>query len=262
MAGSGCETRMQRQNSPNLGGRTVVITRPAGTAASLARKVRTYNGVPMLLPGLSLRGASDLAAARDVLAQALADDLLIFSSPAAAAFAAALLPLRSSANVLAVGQGTAAALRRHGVRAPLAPSQQDSEGLLDLPALRAVAGKRIALIGAPGGRGLLGEQLAARGAHLRDVHVYRRMPPRLDRRHADALLRLPASALILLSSAQALSHLCRLLPAPALVRLRAATAVVSSERLAAAAGEAGFARIIRATSALPADLLDAAMRGG
>jgi uroporphyrinogen-III synthase len=125
-----------------------------------------------------------------------------------------------------------------------------------------VAGKRIALVGAPGGRGLLGEQLAARGAQLRDVHVYRRMPPRLNRRHADALLRLPASALILLSSGQALGHLCRLLPAPALARLRAATAVVSSERLAAAAGEAGFARIIRATSALPADLLDAAMRGG
>jgi uroporphyrinogen-III synthase len=125
-----------------------------------------------------------------------------------------------------------------------------------------VAGKRIALVGAPGGRGLLGEQLAARGAQLRDVHVYRRMPPRLDRRHVDALLQLPASALILLSSSEALNHLCRLLPAPALARLLAATAVVSSERLATAASAAGFGRIMRAASALPADLLDAAARVG
>ena len=253
---------MQRQTPPDLGGRTVVITRPAGTAASMARRVRARGGVPMLLPGLSLRGVSDQAVARAALQHALADDLLIFTSPAAVAFAAALSPLLSSATVLAVGQGTASALQRHGMRVAWVPARQDSEGLLDHPALREPAGKRVALIGAPGGRGLLGEQLATRGAQLRELHVYRRVAPRLDRRHVDALLQLPTSALILLSSAEALSHLCRLLPPPALARLLATTAVVSSERLAAAASAAGFGRVMRAESALSADLLDAAARVG
>lgn len=256
---------MQRQipaAGATLGGRTLVITRPAGTAAALARRVRARGGIPLLLPGLSLRGAPDQAAARRAFQQALADDLLIFTSPTAVAFAVALSPLLTSSVVFAVGQGTARALQRHGIGASLVPARQDSEGLLDHPALHDVRGKRIALIGAPDGRGLLREQLTARGAQWRDVHVYRRVAPRLDRRHVDALLQLPASAAVLLSSAAALSHLCRLLPPPALARLLAATAVVSSERLAAAAGAAGFAGIVQAASALPADLVDAAAHAG
>lgn len=242
----------------NLHGRIVVITRPAGTAAALARRVRALGGVPLLLPGLALRPAADAAAARDALRLALRDELLVFTSPAAVRYAAALLPLRTAATVLAVGRGTALMLRRHGVAGPLAPRQQDSEGLLEHPALAELRGRRVALIGAPGGRGVLREQLAARGAQLRELHVYRRVPPRLDRRHVDALLRLPTSAQVLLSSAEALHNLQQALPLPAWTRLCAATAVVSSERLATAARSAGFTRIVIAASAFSADLLDAA----
>ncbi|WP_426661434.1 uroporphyrinogen-III synthase [Rhodanobacter aciditrophus] len=242
-----------------LRGRVVVITRPAGTAAALARRVRGDGGVPQLLPGLSLRGAADAAAMRTQLRAALAGDLLVFASPAAVRFAAALAPLRTGATVLAVGRGTAQALRRHGVSAQV-PSRQDSEGLLQLPAATALRGKRVALIGAPGGRGVLRDQLAARGARLCELQVYRRVPPRLDRRHVAAVLALPRSARVLLSSAEALQNLANLLPAPALARLRAAVAVVSSARLAQAARAAGFTRIVQAESALAADLLAAAAR--
>ena len=243
-----------------LRGRMVVITRPAGSAAALVRSVRARGGQPFLLPGLSLRGASDVVAARASLLLALGADLLIFSSPAAVRHAAALTPLSTTASVLAVGQGTAAALRRHGIARPLAPSRQDSEGLLGLAALRDLRGRDVALIGAAGGRGLLRTQLAERGARLREVHVYQRLPPRLDRRHIGPLLQLPATACVLLSSVEALQHLRRLLPAPAFARLCAATAVVSSERLAEAARQAGFPHIKLAASALTDDLLQAAAR--
>ena len=168
--------------------------------------------------------------------------------------------MQTNATVLAVGRGTARALRRRGIDAPLAPPRQDSEGLLAHAALQELRHHRVALIGAPGGRGVLREQLAARGAQLREVHVYQRVPPRLDRRHIDALLQLPDSARVLLSSAEALQNLQQLLTAPAWARLTAATAVVSSERLAVAARAAGFVRIVLADSALSADLLDAARR--
>lgn len=254
---------MQRQSpvdNVDLRGRIVVITRPAGTASALTRRVRALGGVPRLLPGLALRGVTDPAAARAALLAALQDDVLIFTSPAAVRFAAALAPLRTSGMVLAVGQGTARALRRHGVRTPQAPARQDSEGLLDHPALHDLRGRRVGLIGADGGRGLLREQLAARSARLHELHVYRRVAPRLDRRHVDALLQLPPSAQVLLSSGEALQNLQRLLPPPAWVRLCAATVVVSSERLADAARAAGFSRIVLAASALSADLLAGAMR--
>lgn len=251
-------------DNAELRGRVVVITRPAGTAAALAKRVRRLGGVPLLLPGLALRGVADEAATRRDLQSALQGDVLVFTSPAAVRFAVLLAPLQTAATVLAVGQGTARALRRHGIRMPLTPSlsQQDSEGLLEHPALHDLHGRRVGLIGAAGGRGLLRERMGARGAQLHEVHVYRRVPPRLDRRHVDALLQLPSSARLLLSSAEALHNLHRRLPPAAWARLRAATAVVSSGRLATIARDSGFSRIVLATSALPADLLDAAMRAG
>lgn len=250
---------MQRktERSGDLRGRVVVITRPAGTAASLARGVRAAGGVPLLLPGLALRAIAD-AGTVATLRAALDDELLLFTSPAAARFAAQLMPLRTRGAVLAVGQGTARALRRHGVAA-LVPQRADSEGLLAHPALAQLEGRRVALIGAGGGRGVLRRELAQRGARLREVHVYRRVPARLDRRHFLALGHLPASACVLLSSAEALGNLLAQLPASARTHLLAITAVASSERLASAAREAGFARIVAANSALASDLLGVAM---
>lgn len=243
----------------SLDGRIVVVTRPAGTGSPLARKVRRLGGEPLLLPGLSLRavdGADTAAAVR----AALGDELLVFTSPAAVRFAARLVPLDTQATVLAVGRGTARALRRHGVEALIPAGSQDSEGLLEHPALAALSGHRVALIGAPGGRGVLRSELMRRGAQLREVHVYRRSAPRWQRRQLDAVMRLPADARVLLSSAEALDHLRQGLPAEVFAGLKRAVAVASSERIAVAAREAGFLHIVIAASALSENLLAAAAR--
>ncbi len=123
------------------------------------------------------------------LAAALACDLIVFTSPASVRFAARQPPLRSRPGQrwLAVGAGTAAALRRSGVRDVVAPDgRADSESLLALPALEHVAGRDIGLITAPGGRGVIAETLAHRGARLHLAPVYRReaAPPRRDRLRA------------------------------------------------------------------------------
>jgi len=246
---------------PALHGRTVVITRPAGTGSALAREVRQRGGTPVLLPGLSLRAMGDTATVADALQAALGDELLVFTSPAAVRFAARLAPLRTHATVFAVGQGTARALRRHGVKAPLAPSlRQDSEGLLDHPLLTELHDRRVALVGAPGGRGVLRATLVERGARLREVHVYQRGTPRWQARHTEALKHLPIDTCVLLSSAEALGNLQQGLPAEAWTQLKGAVAVASSERLAEAARRAGFSRVRLAASALSADLLAAAAR--
>ena len=240
-----------------LRGRTVVITRPAGTGSSMARQVRALGGRPLLLPGLSLRGMDD-AATRSSLAEALRDDVLVFSSPAAVRFAARLQLLRTGAKVLAVGQGTARALRRQGIRAVAAPSKrQDSEGLLDLPIWAGLGPCRIALIGAPGGRGVLRDQLATRGS-LREVQVYHRAPPRLRASHWEGLRALERDACVLLSSAEAVENLRELAPTAVWQQLTSCVAIVSSERLSLAAKSVGFRRIHLATSANATDLLAAA----
>lgn len=241
-----------------LAGTRIAITRPAGTAAALARRIRALGGTPLSLPGSSLHASDAPDVACTALREALAADVAIFTSPAAVRFGARLCDLRTRARVLAPGRGTADALHRAGVHDVTHPDREDSEGLLALPELRDVRGKRVALIGAAGGRGLLERELTARSAAVVQAHVYRRTPPRLDRRHVDALLHDPHAPLfVLLTSAQALGNILEHLPPVARRALLAGTAVASSERLADAARKAGFARTLRSNSAHAADLLAA-----
>lgn len=244
--------------SDALAGRTVVITRPAGTGTALARQVRALGGIALLLPGLSLRAAPDIEAARTQWRHAQQDDVLIFTSPAAVRHAVALAPCDTRAAVIAVGQATARALHHHGINAQVPATRQDSEGILQLPCMQHLQGKRVALITAPGGRGLLQESLTSLGAALRHVHVYLRTTPRLNRHHLDAVLHLPETACVLISSAEALQNLIDWLPETARQRLCSATAVVSSERIAGYARSAGFQRWRVAASAGQTDLLMAA----
>jgi uroporphyrinogen-III synthase len=243
------------QRGGPLSGCTIVITRPSGTGTALARRVRALGGVPLLLPGLSLRAAPDPETARAHWQKAQRDDVLIFTSPAAVRYAVALAPLMTQASVIAVGQGTARALHRHGIDAHIPATRQDSEGVLELPSLQQLHGRHVALITAPDGRGLLQAQLVARGASLREVHVYRRTAPRLDRRHVDAVLHLPDAACVLFSSAEAIQHLLAWLPPAAQRRLCGITVIASSERIAELARSSGFSRVRVAPSAASVDLL-------
>lgn len=241
----------------------VVITRPAGTGTALAKKVKALGGTPLLLPGLSLRGASDPQRARAQWRDAQRDDVLIFTSPAAVRYALALAPMeKKNVTAIAVGQGTARALQRHGIAAQVPASRQDSEGVLSLPLLQHPRGRRVAVITAPGGRGWMQQQLTEHGAIVREVHVYQRTASRLTRRHAEAVQQLPVTACVLISSAEAMQNLRQQLPPAAWQQLCRATAIVSSERIEAAALAAGFLRIRRAASAVQADLLAAACDRG
>ncbi|WP_404546245.1 uroporphyrinogen-III synthase [Dyella jejuensis] len=250
--------RAHSSQSDALAGCAIVITRPAGTGASLARRIRALGAIPVMLPGLSLRPALDPVLAREQWRKAQHDDVLVFTSPAAVRYALALHACHTRATVIATGQGTASALRRHGIQAQVPSLRQDSEGILALSSLQPLQGRRVALVTAPEGRGLLQQQLAERGASLREVHVYRRGPPRLDRRHVQTVSALPERTCVLLSSAQAMKNLMERLPATAWRRLCRADAIASSERIAALADEMGFSRRRVAASAGPDDLLAAA----
>lgn len=242
-----------------LSGCTIVITRPAGTGSVLAKQVKALDGVPLLLPGLSLRPASDRQQAQQQWRDAQRDDVLIFTSPASVRYAFALAsPGHAHGSMVAVGRSTVKALQRHGIAAQAPASRQDSEGVLALSFLQSLQGRRIALITAPGGRGLLQQQLAERGAIVREVHVYQRCASRLNRHHVQAVQQLTSNACVLVSSAEALQNLHAQLPAAAWKQLCAAMAIVSSKRIEAAARTAGFFRVTRAASAIQADLLAAA----
>jgi uroporphyrinogen-III synthase len=243
---------------------TVVSLRPAGQQAAIKRAIAARGAIALALPALRLVPMPDRDASLVALRAALTCPQLVFTSPAAVRFAAALVPLRTdrSQRVFAVGRGTAHALARHGVEA-IHPGDRAmrSEGLLALPdfAPQAIAraGGDIGLVTAPGGRGLMLRALRARGARLRVAEVYQRLAPRLDRRHAEAMRACTQPRAVLLTSAEALQHALAALPADAADRLRDSLAVASSPRLAQLAREEGFHAVIEAGSPTPEALLDA-----
>lgn len=238
----------------------IVLTRPVGRARALARGLKARGFDVAAVPGSAIGPPPDRARARSALQSARRADVVIFLSPTAVASAFRLEPkvaIGRHCTVLAPGPGTCAALARRGIAAACPTARHDSEGLLAMPALVGVAGRRVVLVGAPGGRDLLARRLRARGASVEPIHVYVRRPPRLDRRHVAALDALPSTVVSVWSSADAIRHLVSALPSHEIDRLRRSDAVASSERIAALLRAEGFTRIAVADSARPTALIEA-----
>lgn len=245
----------------------VFTVRPAGEARGLLAALRrrglaARNLAPVRLvavdPGTAL-GAAAAGAGR-----------WLFTSPAAvrflqqaagrhapALFAAdgRLARLAGQGRVFAPGPGTARALARAGiagVRHPLA--SHDSEGLLALPALAAPLDDGLVLVGAPDGRGVLAPALAARGAEVTELMVYRRQ----QAAPAAAALRDLAAApapLLVVGSAALLQALWLALPSGLRDHLRRhGRLVAASPRIASAAGALGLPVGAVAGSATPGSL--------
>lgn len=240
---------------PPLHGWRLISLRPAGAHAGLRRAAQRAGAALLPMAPITLRPSTGGAA----LARALAAARVVFTSPAAVRFAAAqgALQARPEQIWLAVGAGTAAALRRHGIVAQFCAERMDSEGLLSLPALSDLARCDVGLIGAPDGRALLADSLRQRAQQLHVAYVYRRQTRRIGAA-AWQRLRSPGGPLALaISSAQAMQELLHQCPVELLPVLRGAVAIVASARLAQRAQELGFVRAVRAASARPADLVSA-----
>ena len=197
---------------------------------------------------------------RGRLVEATQCDRLIFTSPAAADSAARMLPLVTlrSGTVVAVGEGTARVLRRHGAVDVQAPARMDSEGLLALPCMQSLQGLRVALITAPGGRGMIAAQVRERGAELLRVDVYERVPLPVSAASIARLLALPEPAVLAVSSGEALETVLPQLPPALLQRWQQTPVVTASARLTALALTLGFEHVSTAAGPLPAQLVDAA----
>ncbi|WP_439449041.1 uroporphyrinogen-III synthase [Stenotrophomonas sp. ATs4] len=241
-------------------GWTFISLRPQGQNSALRRAVAGLGGHAVALPPWRLQRLHGTPVVRQ-LQRALNCDRVVFTSPAAVAAAACLLPLAAAqcSPWLTVGEGTARALQAQGAGEVHAPQRMDSEGLLALPVLADVRGLRVGLVTAPGGRGLIAAQLQAAGASIERADVYRR---RLLRLRPRVLARLAHSAspwVLAVSSGEALQHFWQQLPPALQQRLQAhANVVVASERLGEQAQALGLQRVVRAGGPTTAQLVSAA----
>jgi len=194
-----------------LTGVGVLITRPKKQADFLAKRLEEAGAVPVLLPTIEIAPPSDMQPLREARAQLGAYDFVMFVSANAVEQALATsTPWPQNVTALAPGKGTAAALQQAGVPAEciLMPvARFDSEGLLALPALQHMQGKRVLILRGEQGRELLGETLAARGAEVTRVTCYRRMCPAGETEFLWPLLRQNRLQAITLTTGEALDNL-------------------------------------------------------
>ena len=170
-------------------------------------------------------------------------DIAIFVSANAAEYGvpaptwpATLLALRAR-----TGHGGGAGRDRHR-RCAIPAATFDSEGLLALPELRDVAGKRVVIFRGEGGRGHLGDTLRERGAQVTYVDCYRRAAPRTGAAGLSEVLREGRAHALTLTSSEGLDNLCALLDAADRARLRQLPAFVPHPRIARARPQPGLRR--------------------
>ena len=239
----------------------VISLRPQGGHAALRRAAVAQGARLIALSPWRVTARTDTAT-RQALSCALSAPRVLFTSPNAVRAAAALLPLARGPDQIwiAVGSGTAAALRKAGVDEVDFPARMDSEGLLELPALQDLQGIQVGLVTAPEGREVLSAALRERGAETLRADVYARLPVPLPATALRKLGKLQAPAALALSSGAALQALLERAPADALRVLRSQPVVAASARLQQLARDAGFAEVELAEGPLPAQLIAAMAR--
>ena len=256
MSGAGDPTK-------RLAGCGIVVTRPSEQAESMCEAIELAGGRAIRFPVLEILDPTDAEAMRMVIERLDAYDIAIFISANAVNRAMNLIlgrrSLPSTLKRVAIGRGTARALKKFGTPAHLYPRQRfNSEALLAMDEMLAVDGMRIVIFRGEGGRELLGDTLRARGARVDYVEAYRRGRPSAD---VDALMRHWARGEVqafVVTSGESLRNLFDMVGRLGQQWLRNTPLVVLSERVASSAIEMGVkAPPLVAAEASDASVIDA-----
>ena len=146
--------------------------------------LREAGAVPLFFPVIDIVPLADTSDLRALAGRLGTYDIAFFVSANAVEQTLAVIPRAAwpaSVRIATVGPGSARALQAQGFDEVMLPASRfDSEGVLDLPAMQAAAiggkpgGKRVLILRGNGGRELLAQVLAERGAQVDVVSTYQR----------------------------------------------------------------------------------------
>ncbi|MGR9106501.1 MAG: uroporphyrinogen-III synthase [Gammaproteobacteria bacterium] len=243
-------------------GFNVLVTRPEHQADGLCDLIEAAGGQAIRFPTLEIRAVDPPPDIFSDLGSIGAVDWLVFISANAVYFAlkacdnAFFFP--ATAKVAAIGQATAAALERSGIRVDLHPRDRfDSEALLELPELQSVAGQHFLIVRGRGGRETLAATLRARGAHVVYAEVYERLLPNVTMAPYLETWRSRGIDAVTILSGESLVNFVAMLGDAGMTWARGVPLVVPGARVAAQAERAGFEKIILAANATDWALFEA-----
>jgi uroporphyrinogen-III synthase len=235
-----------RERPGPLAGVGVVVTRPVRQAAGLVRRLTALGAVPLVWPAIVILPPADRAPLARVQANLATYDIAVFVSANAVEYGVGD-PARwpASLTTFAPGPGTAEALAAVGVGNVHIPVESyDSEGLLALPALQQLAGRRVIVFRGEGGRERLGDTLRARGADIDYVACYRRAAPASGAEGLLAALREGRVSAVTLTSSEGLDNLLAALSDEGRAAVAALPLFVPHPRIAAHARTRGLGAVV------------------
>jgi uroporphyrinogen-III synthase len=230
-----------------LAGKGIVVTRPQQQNAYLVHALGEAGARAIVFPTIEILPPVDPAALEAVIDRLEQFDIAVFVSPNAAREAMLAITARrawpAGLKAATVGRGGERELARHGIAGVIAPQRFDSEALLEMPAMRDAAGRRVLIFRGEGGRELLGETLRARGAAVEYAACYRRAVPVAE---PAALLAAWANGqvdAVTMTSSEGLRNFCTLVGAAGRDFLKNTPLFVPHPRIGQAAREAGLAML-------------------
>lgn len=166
-----------------LAGKQIVVTRAAEQAAEFSRKLADLGAIPIEIPMIRIEPMADERPLKQAILRITSYDWLIFTSVNAVkifweAFAQTATTNDSLPKFATVGPATARALLERGIQPTFTPDEFVGEAVAG--GMGDLTGQRILLPRAEIARQTLPEMLAAQGAQVDDVPIYRTLPAGLD----------------------------------------------------------------------------------
>lgn len=159
-----------------LAGIGVLVTRPQLQAGNLCRLIEAEGGTAIRFPALDIRPRADRAATRAAVGPIDRYQLIVFVSANAVRYGADMLGQKRDLRIAAIGNATAQALNAAGHRVALLPTDgSDTEAFLKMQELQHLDRQRVLIVRGTGGRELMGDVLAQRGAEVVYAEVYERL---------------------------------------------------------------------------------------
>lgn len=161
-----------------LQGLKIMVTRPQQLANHLVGLIEGKGGQTFLYPVITILGPGDTEQLEKTLKQLSDFDIAIFISPTAVSKTLERInTLPVGIDVAAIGSSTVAALHNAAIKVAIKPQGHDSEALLQHQQLQTenLRGKKVVIFRGQGGRELLGNTLASRGATVSYAEMYRRI---------------------------------------------------------------------------------------
>jgi uroporphyrinogen-III synthase len=231
-----------------LEGMGIVLTRPLEQSRAMAGRLEPLGATVFVFPSLAIEDPADIGELERTIAELDRFTLGIFVSANAVERGLDAVRTRRAwppgLRVAAVGGATAQALRDAGHPEVIVPtSGADSEALLALPQLQSVEGKNIIVFRGEGGRELIAQVLAGRGARVTCLTCYRRVRPDGDPAPLLAAWRAGKVDAVSAMSAESLANFLEMVGAEGRTLMQSTPLLVPHPRIAERAQRLGFDRI-------------------